>query len=199
MADQTDAQVKNLDASRKKLIRQRGEIINWMTEIESELDDIIIIVFVKPEFERVFLNALLWEDFRLSTKIRLFEAIPFTGEGKKFQNEVVKHLRKLASIRNKFAHRLSMINSEGTFLIDRGHQEFPVTDERMEEFRQEARFTLAALKAVIASLTKHEPESIQKGELTLISVEQLTQAIKAKLKNAPDQLLFSTRQADSHD
>lgn len=193
MAGGSDAQGKSLEAPRKKLMRQRGEIINWMAEIESELDDIIITVFIRQEYERVFLNALLWEDFRLSTKIRLFEAIPFTGNGKKFQTKVANQLRRLSSIRNKFAHRLSMINSEGTFLIDKDHQAFPVTDEKMEEFRQEARYALAALKAIIAALTKHEPESLQKGELTLISVEQLTEAIKTKLKNVPDQPMFSTK------
>src|SRR5690606_27235078 len=106
---------------------------------------------------------------------------------------VANQLRRLSSIRNKFAHRLSMINSEGTFLIDKDHQAFPVTDEKMEEFRQEARYALAALKAIIAALTNHEPESLQKGELTLISVEQLTEAIKTKLKNVPDQPMFSTK------
>jgi hypothetical protein len=184
---------KKLDDLRRKLNRQRGEVINWMTELESELDDIIIGVYIKPEFQPVFLDALLWEDFRLATKIKLFEALPIVGEGKNFQSKVVAQLRKLSSKRNKFAHRISLITSDGTYLIDKDHRPYPVTDEDMEKFREEAKDTLAALKAVAAVLDKHTLESIQKGELRLIALDDIAQAIKSKIGNSPDQVLFSTK------
>jgi hypothetical protein len=59
----------------RKVIRMRGEAIHLMTQIESFLDIILITSFIKPDYEAKFYAILMWEDFRLSTKVRLFEEI----------------------------------------------------------------------------------------------------------------------------
>ena len=103
-----EKQLKKMVKKAEKLVNRRGEALNWLTEIESVLDELFILNFVKKELRKQFFDILLWEDFRFSTKIKLFAEIKLLNGFEKEQKSLVKKLEQLSSIRNKFAHTFAI-------------------------------------------------------------------------------------------
>ena len=139
---------EKMDRLAEALVKSRGEVIHWMTEIESILDEIIIDYFIKDGKKSAFYEIILWEDFRLSTKIRLLEEIKIIGE-EDVKKKLAKEIKKLSSIRNKFAHRLSLITMDKVGLIDKKHKLYEFNDKGHEEFKDRAIDTLARLKLIL--------------------------------------------------
>jgi len=92
---------------------------------------------------------LLWEDFRLSTKIRMFQRIKLPQELAGLQERLVKDLEKVSSARNRYAHRLSLVRLADAYLIDKGHKPYKVDEKTFSEFKEMAMETLAGLRMIL--------------------------------------------------
>jgi hypothetical protein len=118
----------------------RGIVVNAMTEVESMIDDLLLKTLIRKNASHAFLDMLLWPELTLSLKIRMFEAIPLRDELKPLQEDACKEVMKLATIRNKFAHGLSVIDMDKKRrkavigLIVKKHNLFPVTEKTFNDF-----------------------------------------------------------------
>jgi len=164
-------ELKKMNVLAEQLIKRRGECIHWMSEIESELDELIIYNFIKKECGKQFFEILLWEDFRFRTKIRLFGEIPL--HDKDTQSQLVKELGKLASIRNKYAHCLSIVTLEETFLINKKLKPYKVDDEVFDKFKERALKTLWALKAILLSQKGIDPKTLGSAKMVWMPTDKM--------------------------
>jgi hypothetical protein len=105
------SEARRLDSNFEKLLKMRGEAIHWLTEIEGLLDGLIVRNFVRTEYEQIFSQIMHWEDFRFSTKVRMFGLIEFPEKHAKIQKRLVKELESLSRVRNRFAHSPSILYS----------------------------------------------------------------------------------------
>ena len=144
-------EIKEINKRNRDLIKKRGEVIHWLTEIESELDDLIIYNFIREDKAGKFFEILIWEDFRFSTKLRLFREIDLPLESKVKQKELANELDKLSRIRNKFAHRFSLVTTNETFLIDQKHKGIPVTEKTFNDFKKRVKIALSLLRGLLLS------------------------------------------------
>jgi len=132
------------------LIKKRGEAIHWMIEIESLLDEAIIWNCISGEYQDDFVGILQWEDFRLSTKVRLFSEIHLPDKMRKMQSLIVHLLRdKLLPTRNKFAHSPSTFEEHQTALIVRGRKYYEVTPKSFKEFKETCYKVMAMLRYIV--------------------------------------------------
>lgn len=143
--------------AQQKWIRRRGEAIDLLTRIESLLDTILISGFIKPEYQPRFYGILIWEDFRLSTKVRLFRQIDLPEELQAKQKGIARTLEeKLLPTRNRFAHRQSVILTHKgvtvASLIDKGYKLSEITDKDFKAFRKECGRVTRMLQDVLLSL-----------------------------------------------
>jgi hypothetical protein len=152
----------------RDLNRMRGEAVYWMTEIELELDELINYNLIKNEYRTAFFEALRWEDFRFSTKLRLFELLKLPPQLQELQKETCRELRDLSKVRNKFAHRSSFIlEDQGSWLIDkRGLHE--VDKGHLEVYRRRCVRALEALLQVDLELKGWKPDAIDEAKKHLI-------------------------------
>lgn len=86
--------------------------------------------------------------------------------------KLVKELEKLSSIRNKFAHRLSLATLEETFLIDNLHKPCKVED-KFKEFIERAIKALASLRYILLKQKGIGPKSFGTSELVWILVDKM--------------------------
>lgn len=140
--------------TQRKVFRMRGEAIDLITKLETFLDIILITSFIKPEYENKFYAILMWEDFRLSTKVKLFEEIDLPKELQPKQRLIVKTLRNnLIPTRNRYAHRASIIlvhaGQAVTTFVDKGHKMSPITDREFRAFRKNCNRTRKMLEDVL--------------------------------------------------
>lgn len=152
----------------RDLNRIRGEAVYWMTEIEFELNELINYNFIKNEYRTAFYEALRWEDFRFSTKLRLFELLKLPPRLQKLQKETSKELTKLSNVRNKFAHRASfVVEGQGSWLIDKRGL-YQVGERHLEEYRRRCVKALEALLQVDFELRGWKPGVIAEAKEHLI-------------------------------
>lgn len=148
------AQMSRLES---QLIKKRGEAIHRLTEIEWTLDQIITRSFIKSEYQGKFQLILLWEDFRLSTKVRLFKEVLVPQELETTQRRIINDLEKrLLPVRNKYAHRSGVIYAERgggiAFLLDKGLKPFVISEKDFKEFRKTCKHVLNMLDEIISAL-----------------------------------------------
>jgi len=158
----TDKEKKTMEKIAEDLIKKRGEVIHWMTEIESELDELIVHNFIVDNEKPHFFEILLWEDFPFRTKRRLFQEINVSEKLKDFQKEISNSLERLGSIRNKFGHRLSLITLKESYLIDKGHKPYKIDKEMFKSFKDKAIETLAKLRYLLLIQKGIKPSNISK-------------------------------------
>jgi len=174
MSEVPQEEIDKMNSLAKDLIFKRGEAIHWMTEIESVLDELIVLNFIKREHGHLFLEILLWEDFPLRTKIRLFSKIPFKQQDYiELQSETIAKLEKLSSIRNKFAHRLSLISAEEAYLIDKEKKVFKVDEAQFNDFKNKAIHVLASLKWILFAQQGIDISKIKFGKLESIPIDKI--------------------------
>jgi len=130
-----------------------------MTEIESALDELITYHFVKKERADAFFEAMLWEDFRFSTKIKLFQIMAVPDNLKELHEDTFRELLRLPEARNKFAHRLSLTDGHKTWLIGKNHKPEEINDVFFDDFKKRCIHTLASLKCIYFTLQGIPPES----------------------------------------
>ena len=182
----TKEEEAKMNALTDKLIWQRGEFIHWMTEIESELDELIVHNFINEKQKGKFFEILLWEDFRLSTKIRLFKEIPLEVKLKDIQSKIVSQLEYLSTIRNKLAHRLSMITPDRTFLIGKKHKAFEIDDKLFGEFKDRAISVLADLKFILLTQKGVNIDDVVKAKTVWLPISKI-KGLPRTLNHAPNQ------------
>jgi len=166
----TDKEKAKMNSLAEDLIKKRGEVIHWMSEIESLLDELIVYNIVKKEQGKAFFDILL-EDIKFYVKIKMFEIIKLhlSKEFDDKQKELVKELKELSTIRNKFAHQLSLINLDEVYLIGKG-KPYKVDDKVFEDFKGRAIDVLAGLKYIL--LTQHGV-SIKPGKMMWIPIDKI--------------------------
>lgn len=136
----------------QKIVRKRGETIEAITKIESMLDNILTEYFTKPTpyINVMFHQILMLEDFRLSTKVKMFEYVDVPGELKAKQKDIIRTMEnKLLPTRNKFAHLQSLLRyriggKEVPVLIGRakaglkaGNRLYEISDKEFKAFLKE--------------------------------------------------------------
>jgi hypothetical protein len=144
----------------RKVISMRGEAIHLITQIESFLDIILITSFIKPEYENKFYEILMWEDFRLSTKVRLFAKIDLPTELQAKQKEIVKTLlNEVIPTRNRYAHLASIILVHSgvavSSWVDKGHKMSQIADKDFKVFRGNCDRVRGMLEDVFAGILIH--------------------------------------------
>jgi hypothetical protein len=108
MSALSGSEKRRFDSKFEKLLMMRGEAIHWTTEIEGLLESLVVQNLIRAEYEEVFSQIMRWEDFRFSTKVRMFGLIEFPQKHLKMQKKLVKELESLSRVRNRFAHSPSV-------------------------------------------------------------------------------------------
>jgi len=89
------------------------------------------------------------------------------------QKELGKELEKLSSIRNKFAHRLSLMTLEETFLIDKSHRPYKIDEDNFKKFKERAIKALLGLRHILLKQKGIDPKSIRTSESVWIPVDKI--------------------------
>ena len=169
----TKKEIEKMNKLSSKLIQKRGEIIHWLTETESTLDEIIIEHFIKKDRVNKFFNMFLWEDFKLSTKIRMFGEVDLPESIKEIQKYTKKELEKISSIRNKYAHKLSLITLEKAYLIDKNHNPLETDDKSFSETIEHIKSMLGNLKMILFNQKGYDISSLSKGDLIWMKLKDI--------------------------
>lgn len=127
--------------NRKKIIKQRGEIINKFINIEWIINAIISQWYIKKVEKEFVLEVLYDEYFSFSLKRRIIEKI-FTERCNSKLKPKLKYmldsLNRLNSIRNYFAHcteTMTLINSDGEYIPDPKNHNKPLNFQSLyDEF-----------------------------------------------------------------
>jgi len=145
---------------KQKLIRQRGQAIQLMTEIETLLNAILLQSFIAEAYKTKFDEILLWEDFRLSTKVRLLAQVDVSEPLRKKQQYVVRTLQsKLLPARNKYAHLQGIVSTKddtAAILVDRGYKLREITDKEFRDFQKECNRIFHSLQEILADVMIHQ-------------------------------------------
>jgi len=147
----------------------RGEAIQLITELETYLDIILVGSFIKSEYAGKFFEILMWEDFRLSTKVRLFEKIDMPKELQVKQKEIARTLQNnLLPTRNKYAHREAIIVVFGgvgqTTLVDKRYKMVPISPKNFRLFRKNCKRVKRMLQEIAVGIIDSESTDSQREE-----------------------------------
>jgi len=166
-------ELKKLNEQQKYIIRVRGEVIHWMVEIESLMDEIICAYFVKPKYFSHFMKILLWENFSMSLKIKLFNEIDFGKGFKERKKQIVKDLSELNSIRNKIAHWLGIVSLKNKFIAGRDYKVVSIDKKFIDRFRKEAESILASLHTILYYWAGIKPEDFKGTKRKWIKIDRI--------------------------
>lgn len=167
-------ELKKLEKQQKNIIKVRGEVIHWMVEIESLMDEIICAYFVRPRHFSHFMEILLWENFSMFLKIKLFNEIDFGEKFEERKKQIVKDLNELNSIRNKIAHWLGIVSLKDRFIAGRDYKAISIDKEFISKFRKKAKNTLAFLKAILCYWAGVDPKNLKSGKRKWIKLDKIT-------------------------
>lgn len=184
----TKSELEKLRRQQKSIIRTRGEVIHWIVEIEALMDEIICAYFIKPEYFSQVMKILLWENFSISLKIRLFNEIDFGKNLKKVKEQLVKDLNNLNSIRNKMAHGLGIVSLKYRYVVSRESKGMPINEKFISEFRKKSKNVLASLHAILCYRAGIKPENLKDAILKWVMVDKITGHFAEKNKFHPKPL-----------
>ena len=177
-AKKLGGQLKKLD---NKLMKSRGEVVQLATEMESELDELIMYNFIKTEYALKFFEILMWEDFKFSTKIKLFGEIEFSNENiRTAQKRIVKELEELSRIRNKFAHRMGLVVPGHTFLIDKKRVPIKIDETMLKDYRKRCKKVIIELRAILISQTGLHLKFESSTQLLAAKIDKITSEYEDK-------------------
>lgn len=166
-------ELKKLENQQKEIIRVRGEVTHWLVEIEALLDEIICAYFIRPAYFSHFMKILLWENFSMSLKIKLFNEIDF---GKKFEEkkkQIIKDLNELNSIRNKIAHWLGIVTLKDKFIAGRDYKSILIDKKFLDGFRKKAINVLKSLKAILYYWAGISPKDLKNEKRIWVKIDKI--------------------------
>ncbi len=169
----TDKEVEKDMELAKNLKLYRGEVINLIAEIESELDELIVHNFIKNEHKEKFFRILLWDGFSLRTKIRLLGEMPLEEISAKEKKEIISKLHYLINARNSFAHRLSFVASGNAYLIIEDHKIMKIDKEYMEKITNRAIGILWKLRAIHYAQKGITASMLKNAKIAKISINKI--------------------------
>ncbi len=169
----TKKELKKLKKQQEKIIKVRGEVIHWLVEIEALTDEIICAYFIRPAYFSHFMKILLWQNFSMSLKIKLFNEIDFGKKFEKKKKRIVKDLNELNSIRNKIAHWLGIVTLNDKFIVGRNYKNILIDKKFLDEFRKKAINVLKSLKAILCYWAGINPRDLQKEERRWVKIDKI--------------------------